>query len=82
MSLKIYNVMSGKKEEFVTYIKSLIRQYLLQEYKDNEMDESAACQMLLESIQNTQEDWYNGHDIAKILILMDIMIYTNSFVTE
>lgn len=72
----------SKKEEFVTYIKSLIRQYLLQEYKDNEMDESAACQMLLESIQNTQEDWYNGHDIAKILILMDIMIYTNSYIYQ
>jgi hypothetical protein len=76
------NFAFSKKEEFVSHIKSLIRKYLLQEYKDIDKDGSEACQMLLKSIQNTQEDWYNGHDIFKILILMDILIYTNSYIYQ
>ena len=74
------NTAFSKKEEFIQYIKSLIKDYLIRPYRDEETDQDSACHLLLESIQNTQEDWYLGNDIAKILVLMDVMIYTNTYI--
>lgn len=69
-----------KKEDFIRYIKSLIKKYLIRPYQENEADNNSAINLLLESIRNTQEDWYFGNDIAKILVLMDVMIYTNTYI--
>jgi hypothetical protein len=74
------NTAFSKKEEFIQYIKSLIKDYLIRPYRDEETDQDSACHLLLESIQNTQEDWYTGNDIAKILVLMDVLIFTNTYI--
>lgn len=70
-----------RKSEFITYIKSIIKEGLVHPYV-NEKHNGKEAERLLDSISDTEEDWYSDQNglIDKILILMDILICTDTYI--
>ena len=70
-----------RRVDFLNYIKSIIKDGLLLPYK-NEENDGREKERLLASIVNTKEDWYADSNglIDKVLILMDIMICTDTYI--